>query len=46
MISYRFLKRSGIPIDLFRGIAVKYAQELFDSIACQFCGADTYEKAA
>jgi hypothetical protein len=27
-------------------IALKYAQELLASIACQFCGAGTYEKAA
>jgi hypothetical protein len=40
------LRRSGNPIDPFRGIAVKYAQELLARIACQFCDAGMYEKAA
>jgi hypothetical protein len=44
------LKRSGNRIDPFRGAALKYAQELRASIACECClsvrGDGMHEKAA
>jgi hypothetical protein len=40
------LRRAGNRIDPFRGIALKYAQELLARNACQFCDAGMHEKAA